>query len=147
MTSRPVCFLFARKELMPASIATVAIPIAAAGAYAAKTLGTALGSFSSLISQGDETTKTPDARQIADPQILKDKVSRFQQQLASRIRNSGVETDSKVEVQLDEFGLLRAYSKGKENIDLSRWLSGESDLAETFAALESKSSELGDATK
>lgn len=133
---------------MAASIAAVAIPIAAAGAYAAKTVGTVLGSFSSsLMGQPNETSKAPDASQIADPQVLKDKVSRFQQQLASRIRNSGVATEAKVEVQLDEFGLLRAYSQGKENIDLSRWLSSESDLTGTFAALEAKSSELGEAAK
>jgi hypothetical protein len=133
---------------MAASIAAVAIPIAAAGAYAAKTVGTVLGSFSSsLMGQANEPTKAPDASQIADPQILKDKVNRFQQQLASRIRNSGVATEAKIEVQLDEFGLLRAYSQGKENIDLSRWLSSESDLTSTFAALQTKSGELGEAAK
>jgi hypothetical protein len=128
---------------MSASIATVAIPVAAAGLYAAKSIGAAIGSFSGLMSQEKAVSKQTDTSQIADPQILKDKIERFQQQLASRIRNSGVAAESKVEVQLDEFGLLRAYSQGIENADLSRWLSGESDIVSTVAAMESKSNQLG----
>lgn len=132
---------------MPASIATVGIPIAAAGAFAAKTIGTALGSFSSLINQANQPAAKADEKQISSTQLLRDKVERFQDQIASRIRNSGVAADSKVEVQLDEFGLLRAYSQGQENVDLSRWLSGESDLVSAFSMLQARSGELGEGEK
>ena len=132
---------------MPASIATVGIPIAAAGAFAAKTIGTALGSFASLINQANAPDEKTDESQITDTQVLKDKTERFLEQIASRIRNSDVPSDGKVEVQLDEFGLLRAYSNGQENLDLSRWLSGESDLSSAFSMIQTLSSELGQGDK
>lgn len=132
---------------MSASIAAIGIPIAAAGAFAAKTVGTALGSFGSLLNQANSASKESNTSQTSDTQLVQEKINRFQQQLASRIRNSGVATNSQVEVQLDEFGLLRAYSNGQENTDLSRWLSGEADLVSSFSTLQSTSAGLGDATK
>jgi hypothetical protein len=123
---------------MSASIAAVALPVAAAGALAAKSVGSAIESFGALL-KTSSTNKPADATSKTDAaDLLKEKVSQFQQQLASRIRNSGVATDSNVEIQLDEFGLPRAFVNGQENAELSRWLSGEMDLVRQFSDLQAE---------
>ena len=97
---------------MSASIAAIALPVAAMGSFAAKTLSSAIGGFSEMISASGSAKSDEKSTDSAAKQ-LEDELSRLQKQLASRIRNSGIASDPKVEVQLDEFGLLRAFSQGQ----------------------------------
>jgi hypothetical protein len=122
---------------MSASIAAIALPVAAIGSFAAKTLSATIGGFGDLLNSNSANASNTKLT-VEETEILEDRIANFQKQLASRIRNSGVATDQKVEVHLDEFGLLRAASQGQENTELSRWLSGESDLVWQFSDLQAQ---------
>lgn len=123
---------------MTASIAAIAFPVAAATAIAAKSAGSAIEGFGAFLRGAATGGATTDSAAINADDQLNNRLSQFQKHLASRIRNSGIASDSKVDVSLDEFGLARAFSNGQENTELSRWLSGEVDLLRQFSDLQSQ---------
>lgn len=122
---------------MTASIAALSVPAVALGSFAAKTLASTVSGFGDLF-----RTNSTDPAAESDPaekkKALEDRIAVFQKQLSSRIRQSGLASNSKVEIRLDEFGLLQATANGQEDVELSRWLSGEADLTRQFVELQSQ---------
>lgn len=127
---------------MTTPLAAVALPVAAAGAMAVNAISSAAEGFSKLFQQkGESVTETKSADSLQSQ--LEAPLRQLQEQIARRLREAGSPLPGKVEVRLDEFGLLKAFTGGQERPEISRWLSEDFDLVRRFSEVQTTAANAG----